>query len=305
MDFSLRQVTHFLAVLETTSLLKASLRLNVTQPALSKSIKTLEDRLGVPLFERLPRGVRPTLHGIAFEKYARRILVDAQRATVEMADVSAGSSGRIIAGVGTPYLSIVQDVLVAFQERYPHAQLEIISGFSGHLGKLLAGHKVDLVLAMYNGIQQEDRRGEFVIDHWMTDEFVGICPAGHVVENRINTPAELASFQWALPLIDRSAMSVLQGEFASAGIRFPTVSLTSDSIELLTYAVAWQSMLSVVPKFSANRLIDRNIGRFQIRGLDFQRNIGAVWRRDFQLSPFHTYFLELLRTRFFVAGADP
>ena len=298
MDFSLRQISHFMAVMETASLLKASSRVNVSQPALSKSIKTLEDRLGVSLFERLPRGVRPTLHALAFESYARRILEDARQAAAEMDSVTAGASGRIVAGIGTPYLDLVKDAFADFQRRYQQAQLEIVSGFSGHLSKLLAGRKVDFVLAMYNGIQQQDQRGEFAIDHWMTDQFIGICPAGHPVENRTVFPHELVEFQWAMPLIDRSALSVLQGEFASAGVRFPAVSLTTDSFDLLHFAVARHSMLSVVPRFTASNPKDAGLGHFHIHGLDFQRNIGVVQRKDFDLSPVHSYFLDLLRGRF-------
>lgn len=304
MDFSLRQIVHFLAVMETSSFLRASLTANVTQPALSKSIKTLEDRLGVTLFERLSRGVRPTPHGIAFERYARRILVDARRAAAEMGDVSAGASGRIIAGIGTPYVESVQDVLATFRHGYPDARLEVITGFAGHLGKLLAENRIDIVLAMYNGIQQEDRRNELAYEHWSTDGFIGICPAGHPVESRKADPEELARYPWAMPLIEQSAMSALRSVFSSAGIRFPVVSLATDSIELLKYAVIRQSMLSVVPEFTAGSHGFDGIGRFRIQGFDFQRNIGIIRRRDFDLSPLHEHFLALTRQRFVAESAS-
>ncbi|RDW12907.1 hypothetical protein DIE28_11105 [Paracoccus thiocyanatus] len=297
-DFSLRQIAHFLSVMETSSFLKASLHANVSQPALSKSIKTLEDRLGVALFERLPRGVRPTPHGLAFERYARRILVDARRAAAEMGDVSAGVAGHIIAGIGTPYVESVRDILPAFRDLYPNARLEVITGFAGHLGKLLAENKIDIVLAMYNGIQQEDRRGEFTFEHWYSDGFVGICPLGHPVENKVNPPEELARYSWAMPLIEQSAMSALRSGFTSAAIRFPGVALTTDSIELLKHAVTRLSMLSIAPGLLADSAEFGGVGRFQISGFQFRRKIGIIQRRDYELSPIHKSFLSLVRQRF-------
>lgn len=298
MDFSLRQIVHFLAVLESSSFLKASERVNVTQPALSKSIRNLEDRLGVALFERLSRGLRPTQHGLAFERYARRILVDARRAVAEMEDVSTGFAGRVIIGIGTAYIEVVQDVFPMFRDRFPNARLEIVSGFAGHLGRLLAEGKVDIVFAMYNGIQQADYRNEFSFQHWSSDRFVGICPRGHPVENRINTPEELARYPWAMPMIEQAALSALRSGFTACRTRFPTVSITTDSIEMLLYAVTRQSMLSVVPEFIAASPGFENAGCFRIRDFDFQRNIGLIRRRDFDLSPVHDYFLALMREQF-------
>lgn len=57
---NIRQFRHFLAVLETGSFLGASKTMNISQPALSKSIASIESFYNVPLFKRLPRGVEPT-----------------------------------------------------------------------------------------------------------------------------------------------------------------------------------------------------------------------------------------------------
>ena len=53
--------------------------LNMTQPAISKILRGLEDELGVELFERLPRGVRPTAIGLEVVAYARRTLSETSR----------------------------------------------------------------------------------------------------------------------------------------------------------------------------------------------------------------------------------
>jgi len=78
------KVQHFRAVEAIAahgSLLKAATALSVTQPALSKSVRDVEDILGVKLFERNPRGVAPTAAGIAFIESARRLLAELRGST--------------------------------------------------------------------------------------------------------------------------------------------------------------------------------------------------------------------------------
>ncbi len=66
----LRQLRNLIAVIDNGSLGKAAEVLHISQPALTKSIQRLEERLGVPLFYRDSRGMRPTVYGEAFRAHA-------------------------------------------------------------------------------------------------------------------------------------------------------------------------------------------------------------------------------------------
>ena len=81
---SLAQIETFVAVAETGNVSRASARLHVAQPALSRQIKSLEDELGAPLFARTARGMKLLPTGELFLAHARRILeaVDAARRAV-------------------------------------------------------------------------------------------------------------------------------------------------------------------------------------------------------------------------------
>jgi DNA-binding transcriptional LysR family regulator len=120
----------------------------------------------------------------------------------------------------------------------------------------------------------------------------------------MNDPRALSGCAWCLPLIEQSAMSALRSAFSSGGVRFPSVAITTDSMDLLKDRVLRQSMLSVVPTFLAAGRDFAGVGRFWISGFNFRRNIGIVRRRDFDLSPLHAHFIASMRARFTVVAGE-
>jgi len=79
---SIAQIRYFVAVAEEGHLGRAAERLHVSQPPLTRQIQSLEQELGVPLFERTPRGMRLLASGEALLVRARRILAEIDEAIV-------------------------------------------------------------------------------------------------------------------------------------------------------------------------------------------------------------------------------
>ncbi len=106
----------FVAVLEHRSFRKAAAVVNLTQPAVTKAVAGLEETLGVRLFERLPNGVEPTVHGLAFAPRAFAIFDELRRAAQDLALVSSGAKGSLRVGItpmpAIPFLPIAIKRLV-------------------------------------------------------------------------------------------------------------------------------------------------------------------------------------------------
>jgi DNA-binding transcriptional LysR family regulator len=121
----LRHLRYFLAVGEEQHYARASRRLGVAQPALSRQIQDLEKEIGFKLFDRMPRGVKLSAAGKLFLEDARRILQEVSEATARAARVACGQSGTLRVGFAenASWHGVVPDSFRRFREQQPDAEL--------------------------------------------------------------------------------------------------------------------------------------------------------------------------------------
>lgn len=130
---NLLQIRYFVAVAEELNFRKASERLNVSQPPLSFHIKSLEEELGMVLFERSTRHVALTEAGTALLERAHQILDLFDRTQVDMKDMASGSAGtlRVAFTISTSFHSFFHRIVQNFRENYPKVNLLLSSRSSG------------------------------------------------------------------------------------------------------------------------------------------------------------------------------
>ena len=103
----LRAIAYFAAVAEAGTVRGAAARLGISQPALTKAIRRLEDEVGVVLFDRQARGVTLTAYGRTLLRHARNLQASHKEAREEIAALRAGIAGRVRMGAGPSWERIV------------------------------------------------------------------------------------------------------------------------------------------------------------------------------------------------------
>lgn len=150
----LRQLRYFVAACEAGSLLKASGRLHVAQPALGQQIAALEDELGARLLDRSSRGVTPTEAGKVFLEHAQLVLADAERARMAVRASTAVPRGEVALGLTTTVaLAATMPILSACRERLPHVKLKVVEAYSGFLRERLQSGRLDLALLYDDAVE--------------------------------------------------------------------------------------------------------------------------------------------------------
>jgi len=122
----LRHLRYFVAVAEMENVSRAALKLHVSQPALSRQIRDLEDEIGFSLFERTAKSVRLTDAGRAFLDNARALLQNADDAVTKARAVASAEPTELHVGYSpTPAAEILPIILRAFQRATPNVHVRL------------------------------------------------------------------------------------------------------------------------------------------------------------------------------------
>ncbi|MDQ3053082.1 MAG: LysR substrate-binding domain-containing protein [Actinomycetota bacterium] len=145
---TLSRLTTLVTFAEEGSVVGASQRLVVSESAVSMAISALSRDLGLPLVERVGRGVELTPAGSTYVGYARRILGLLEQGWAAARGVAVPGRGRLrLAAVTTAADELIAPLLASFSSGYPDVELRLDVGSSSEVWDLLAHHEVDLVLA--------------------------------------------------------------------------------------------------------------------------------------------------------------
>ncbi|OAT18696.1 LysR family transcriptional regulator [Buttiauxella noackiae ATCC 51607] len=139
-----RQLQHFIALMENISLSAAAETVHLSQPALSRSIKALEEQLNVPLFIRSDRRLRPTPYAQAWEATARRMLMNEKEGNRLLQMMQSGETGRVALGMGSSLIDeLLGPLIETMLKTLPEVQVKVSVETSGPLLNLLRDRQID------------------------------------------------------------------------------------------------------------------------------------------------------------------
>ena len=233
----LKQLEYFVRVAEMGSFTRASIALDVAQPALSRQVRLLEVELRQSLLVRNGRGAMPTEAGKLLLAHGRGILHQVERAREELGRVRGSLAGRVAVGL-PPTLARVLTVPLtrAFRQQLPDARLSISEGLSTVMQEWLLNGRLDIAL-LYNA---QPAAGIEILP-LLTEELVLVQgrPPG-LLEDPPPPPIELREIA-RLPLVIPSRPNAirmhLEAEMAGVGCR-PAIALEIDGVSAILDLVA-------------------------------------------------------------------
>ena len=290
----LRQLRHFVAVVECGNLSRAASKVNISQPALTRSIMTLEQLMRARLLDRKSRGVVATATGELFYQHAKLILNECSRAKDEVTGLETGSVGRVNIGIGAMFSSfIIDDVASRMATTYPNLQLSITEGFYEDLVEQLQDGRID---AIFTNFPAASSVRNLTFEPLLTVTAVTVVAARHpLARKRKITTAELADAKWAMVNQPHVTGSFDQ-MFAKSGLGIPASTTRTNSLGLIKSLVLRRSFVSFLPEHLVADEIKR--GELVILKLPearFERPGGLILRSGVLIRPALSHLLAEIR----------
>ena len=145
--FSIPQLRHFQLVAREASFSRAAEVSNITQSALSNSIRGLEEKLGFDVFERSHRPVTLTALGSSFLEQVDRLLFEARNVEAEARNLRSGVAGSVRVGMSAVMsASFGGQILAAWHEAYPQVHIDFLARPTPELLKRLYEENLDFIV---------------------------------------------------------------------------------------------------------------------------------------------------------------
>ena len=148
----LEQLRQFIAVAQKGNFRKASKELGISQPALTRSIQSLEQYFNVPLFDRLASGVILTYYGKSVMEWAEETLASSLNIKRYFHLLSEVSTGTLVIGTGSYFMdNILSMVLGKFLLKHPNLIIRVIRVTGKNAENLLLSQEIDIYLGLIDG----------------------------------------------------------------------------------------------------------------------------------------------------------
>ena len=284
----LRQIRYFLALAEELHFWKTSEKVFITQSALSRHIKSLEQELGVMLFERDKRNVKLTDAGAFLREEFTRILTDVDSVTRRAKQIAAGELGTI--RIGHPAsitFSVLPEILLGLAQKYPEIIAQMSEVDAVDVDGALLTHRIDVAFNREPGASPALESKML-----MTENFALVVPAGHRAANEKKVDFAGLKDEWfVLPSLDGKSehAAQLRAIFSEAGFA-PRIRFESDFGATLLGLVANGLGISLMPYSYSHYLTDE----VRFIKIPATSSLYAVWRAN-DRNPVLENFLGVIR----------
>jgi DNA-binding transcriptional LysR family regulator len=293
MDY--HRIPHFLAAVRHGNLTEAAAALEISQPALSKSIKALEKSLGARLLERGRFGVRPTPYGEALLVRGKVIEAELRHARSEIDAMKGARHGHVLMGCGpTEANRLLPQAITQLQLSHPDLHITVLYGLNEALMPWVKQGEIDFALS---SVPMQPTDPELAHERLFIESGVVVARVGHpLARKRSLTMAELARYPWVLPRRREMERRALDDLFLAHGLELPEAAIETTSTVLMKSLVMQSDFLTFLPReliyweVQAGQLTTLALG-----GPSWSRAVGITKRNRGSLSVASKVLVEALR----------
>ncbi len=288
---NLHHLAIFHAIAETGSISACAERMHISQPAISRQLKEFERRIGVVLFERLPRGMRLTQPGEVLRDYAARLFEIARTAEAAVRELSDARQGNLSIGASnTVGTYILPSLLARFRRTHPSIR---VSMFVGNTEQVSQGvHDLRFMLGFIEGpLHMPDLR----LDRFGEDEIIPVVSQDHALsrKKRLN-PADLSGQPLLMREPGSGTRELIETCLQRHGIS-PGNVVEFGSTEAIKQAAVHGGGVAWLPRVCMPReLADGDLLGLPVKPLTIRRPLSVIRRRDGYTAPPAAAFLALL-----------
>ncbi|TPG78235.1 transcriptional regulator CynR [Pseudomonas arsenicoxydans] len=285
----LRHLRYLLAVADHGGFTRAAEALHVSQPTLSQQIRQLEETLGVSLFDRTSRTVKPTDAGAAYIECARRVLVELEAGKRALHDVKDLSRGTLRLAMTPTFMAYLVGPLVRdYVARFPNIHLEIFELSMDDIEAGLADDSLDIAIAF-----NEVRNADIESIPAFTETLGVMVGRDHpLYDSQLALSAEeLAQLQFALLTPDFITRTRINEYFAQEQIT-PKVVIEVNSVSTLLEVIRYTAIATILPEAIASQ--ERALRKIPLLGDAPTRGAALLRRKNNYHSAASVAFMNLV-----------
>ncbi|MGQ4599837.1 LysR substrate-binding domain-containing protein [Nocardia sp. R6R-6] len=295
----LRHLTLIAAIADEGSLIATAKALHVTQPAVTRALHEVEQILEVPLFDRGPRGVTPTIFGESFIEHARSVLAQLRQAGGQIDLLTRAEIGRVRVGTHLAGSNILLPRAIAsLKAQHPKLIVAVQEATPDLLYDSLLTGRTDLVI----GRLRAEPPQQLCQERLYVEPMQLVTRADHPARD-FDLPqlSQLLDFPWIMPVEQTSLRSELESLFVAEGLPLPENRVECTSILIVRELLLSTDMIAVLPQLIIRS--DKRLAVLQTKLHALSRSVGVTMRSRAPMVPAAQMLLQHLRVAAAALGA--
>jgi len=291
MNITIKQISAFLAVVEVKSFAEACELLHLSQPALSISIKNLEETVGGKLLARSTRTLSLTPEGELFLPVAKRLLADFDNAFIELHELFSLQRGNLSLAVMPSFASThLPQHILSFNKKHPAIKVKIHDIIAEDAVEMVQTGKVEFAISF-----DPDITNDLSFETLFTDKFIAAFPKNHDLMKVNKMKWEHLVKHPFITLQRPSSIRLLMDKMLAEQGIFLNVAFETNQLATVVQMVATELGVSAIPSLYKQQMQSLDVEFRELTAPTISRRVGIITRRRYPLSKTAQAFMDILR----------